>query len=69
MSAIFQRFNGGRRAIDGFQFVELAKLFDAACNEARGHGLWLYEWDREFCDYCVDRLAWLAAHGSGEARR
>lgn len=72
-AAVFPGFvEGGlmtRDALDAMTLPELCARFDAACEEARHRGLWLWERNPDFSAYCMDRIPHLARLAAGEARR
>lgn len=69
MSTQAESFERNRPRLDSMSLTQLSVLFDEQCDQARKRGLWLWEFAPEFCACCLDRLPWLAAHGSGEVRR
>lgn len=60
--------NVTRETLDSMSLATLCAHFDMRCNEAREHGMWLFEWDPDFSAYAMVRIRELAVLGSGEAR-
>lgn len=69
MNPRYVPFEKDREALDAMNLPGLSALFDQRCNEARQRGLWLYEFEPEFCHYCLHRLPWLARAGAGVHRQ